>query len=61
MLPNSVSTILENTKKLNEIIDSVNDRTQNLAASSEEIAASVSVILDTANQIKERLQILGDA
>lgn len=61
MLPNSVSTILENTKKLNEIIDSVNDRTQNLAASSEEIATSVSVILDTANQIKERLQILGDA
>ncbi len=57
----SVSTILENTKKLNEIIDSVNDRTQNLAASSEEIAASVSAILNTANQIKERLQILGDA
>ena len=57
----SVSAILENTNKLNSVIDSVNKRTQNLALSTEEIAASVSSILDASNEIKEKLQVLGNA
>ncbi len=58
---NSVGTILEDTQKLHEIIDAVNGRTVNLAASSEEIAASVASILHTANEIKEKLNALGDS
>lgn len=57
----SVGTILEDTQKLHEIIDAVNGRTVNLAASSEEIAASVTSILHTANEIKEKLNTLGDS
>lgn len=56
----SVGTILEDTQKLHEIIDAVNGRTVNLAASSEEIAASVASILHTANEIKEKLNTLGN-
>ena len=57
----SVGIILEDTKKLHEIIDAVKGRTVNLATSSEEIAASVTSILQTANEIKEKLNALGDA
>ena len=57
----SVGIILEDTKKLHEIIDAVKGRTVNLATSSEEIAASVTSILHTANEIKEKLNALGDA
>lgn len=56
----SVGTILKDTQKLHEIIDAVNGRTVNLAASSEEIAASVASILHTANEIKEKLNTLGN-
>ncbi|MCM1159116.1 MAG: methyl-accepting chemotaxis protein [Bacteroidales bacterium] len=58
---NSVGAILDNTKKLNEIIEAVNSRTKNLASSTEEIAASVTTILQTANEIREKLNILGNA
>lgn len=55
---NTTLGILENTKKLHNIVDEVNGRTQSLAASSEEIAASVTVVLDSANAIRDRLKNL---
>lgn len=39
-------------------LESINDRTQNLAASAEEIAASETTILETAEQIKKSLDTL---
>ncbi|MCH5267675.1 MAG: transcriptional regulator [Lachnospiraceae bacterium] len=54
----SVDVILEDTHKLREIMDGVNVKTQSLAASTEEIAASVSMVLDSSNQIKEKLKVL---
>ena len=54
----SVASIADDTQKLMEIVHAVNDRSQNLAASTEEIAASTQVILDTANHVKESLKSL---
>ncbi len=54
----SVASIADDTQKLMEIVHAVNDRTQNLAASAEEIAASTQVILDAANHVKESLKSL---
>ncbi len=56
----SIGVIIDNTKKLHDIIDSVNDKTQNLAAATEEISASVSTILKTSNEIKEKLSDLSN-
>lgn len=55
---NSVAAIRKDTQTLRQTIDEVNGRTQNLAASTEEIAASVAVILNTANGVKEKLKVL---
>lgn len=44
--------------KLMKIVHAVNDRTQNLAASTEEISASAQVILETADHVKENLKSL---
>ncbi|MCH5271999.1 MAG: 4Fe-4S binding protein [Lachnospiraceae bacterium] len=57
---NSVKEIIEDTHKLQSIVDTVNGRTQTLAAATEEISASVEVILGTVNNIKERLKLLND-
>lgn len=54
----SVASIADDTQKLMEIVHAVNDRTQNLAASAEGIAASTQVILDAANHVKESLKSL---
>ena len=54
----SLSSIANDTKKLMEIVNAVNDRSQNLAASAEEIAASTQVILDAADHVKESLKSL---
>ena len=54
----SVNSIIADTAKLRDTIEAVNDRTQSLAASSEEIAASVSVVLSAADRVKEMLTIL---
>ena len=56
----SIGVIIDNTKKLHDIIDSVDDKTQNLAAATEEISASVSTILKTSNEIKEKLSDLSN-
>ncbi len=57
----AITRIIEDTGKLRETIDAVNGRTQNLAASTEQIAASVAVILNTANDVKESLNLLVEA
>lgn len=54
----SIQSILQETKELMDIITGVNDRTQNLAAATEEIAASSNVILTTADQVKQALEAL---
>lgn len=56
----SVGGILEDTQKLNETVHGVDERTQNLATATQEITASVSMILDTVNSIKNKLEILGN-
>ncbi len=54
----AIDKMVEDTKKLLEIVNSVNSRTQNLAASTEEISASASLILDTVNTVGEQLESL---
>lgn len=54
----SVNSIIADTTKLRDTIEAVNDRTQGLAASNEEIAASVSVVLSSVNKVKEMLNLL---
>lgn len=57
----SVGGIIEDAKKLRETISGVNTRTQSLAASTQEIEASVTNVLDAAEEIKEKLKILAEA
>lgn len=57
----SVNKILEDTDKLMSTIDAVNGRTQNLAAATQEITASVANILEVSNEIKNKLNVLGEA
>ena len=56
----SVGGIIEGTERLNEIVQGVDVRTQTLATATQEITASVSMVLETVNSIKNKLQILGD-
>ena len=54
----SITGILADTRRLNDVISSVNQKTQNLAASSEEMTAAVAGILDSGRQVKEQLSHL---
>ena len=54
----SVHKILTETQNLMQIVAGVNDRTQKLVASTEEISASSETIRTTADQVKEELQRL---
>lgn len=54
----SVQRILNETKELMNVIAGVNDRTQNLAAATEEIAAASNVIMTTADEVKSTLATL---
>ncbi len=56
----SVGSIIEGTDHLNEIVQGVDTRTQTLATATQEITASVSMVLDTVNSIKNKLEILGN-
>ena len=56
----SVHKILTDTQNLMQIVAGVNDRTQNLVASTEEISASSETIRTTADQVKKELQRLSD-
>lgn len=57
---NSIKVIIDDTHKLQTIVDTVNNRTQTLAAATEEISASVAVILSTVGSIKDKLKLLND-
>lgn len=59
-IKDSIDTIMTDSQKLQEIVNDVSGRTQNLAASAEEIAASVEMVLNTANEIKQKLQVLAE-
>lgn len=56
----SVGGIIEGTEHLNDIVQGVDVRTQTLATATQEITASVSMVLDTVNNIKNKLQMLGE-
>ena len=56
----SVGGIIEGAGHLNDIVQGVDLRTQTLATSTQEITASVSMVLDTVNSIKNKLQLLGN-
>ena len=57
----AITQIISDTNTLRDTIAAVNGRTQNLAASTEEIAASVALVLQTTNLIKEKLKTLENA
>lgn len=54
----AISVLLGNAEKLIEIIDSVNVRVTNLAASTEEIAASADVVSNISANLKDKLAVL---
>ncbi len=54
----AVLRIVQESKDLLANINTVNERTQNLAASTEEIAASASIIMSTVDQVKQELDDL---
>lgn len=54
----AIIELLENAEKLIEIIDSVNVRVTNLAASTEEIAASADMVSDVSSNLKDKLAAL---
>ena len=58
---NSIKQIIDDTHSLSQIIEQVNGRTQNLASVTEEIAASTTMILETAARVKEKLHALEEA
>lgn len=57
-IQNAISALLENAEKLIEIIDSVNLRVTNLAASTEEIAASADMVSNVSSNLKDKLASL---
>ncbi len=58
LIEEKVTTILEGTEKLKEIVGGVNEQTQNLATSTQEMASSTEVALNAANQIRSALEDL---
>lgn len=52
----SIDKIRKETTELLEVISDVNDRTQTLASSAEEIAAASNTIISSANEVKEVLK-----
>ena len=54
----AINCIVDETKKLLDIIGSVNTRVQNLAASTEEITASSAVVSEIVEQVRDELETL---
>lgn len=57
-ITDAVATVLEETEKLVEVIGKINTKTEGVAAVTEEIAASSTMILDSSEQIKQQLNAL---
>ena len=55
LIMSSTHSIIEDTKQLNRIVESVNEKTQNLAAEAEQISSNVDVVLNSVHNIKDRL------
>ena len=56
----AINGIITDTNTLRDTISAVNGRSQNLAASTEEIAASVDMVLQAANSVRNKLKVLED-
>ena len=54
----AITKIITDTNTLRDTVSAVNGRAQNLAASSEEIASSVEMVMQVADSIKNKLKIL---
>lgn len=54
----SVEKIRQDTKKLLDVIGEINARTQNLAGSTQKISDSSAVIIETADKVKNALELL---
>lgn len=54
----AIEQIVTETQKLLTIVNGVNDRTQNLASSTEEISASADIVLNTVERVKAELDEL---
>ncbi len=55
---NAVEGIAKETKELLEVVENVNGRIQNLAASSEEISASTTIVSEAVEKVKNELEVL---
>ena len=53
-----MENLMEQTKRLSELVSQVDGRVNNLAAATEEITASTKVVEDTSKQIQEKLQAI---
>ena len=57
-IEDAIINIQKDAQKLIEIINRINDRTHSLATSTEQIAASVSSIIEVSEVIKNKLRML---
>ena len=55
-IKDTIERLIVEAEKLNEIVELVNTRTMNLAASSEETTASISVMKDITNSVENSLK-----
>lgn len=54
----AINKIMEDSQRLQEIVGGVNNRTESLEASTQEIAASAELILSSSQGIWDKLQTL---
>ncbi|MBQ7920155.1 MAG: 4Fe-4S dicluster domain-containing protein [Lachnospiraceae bacterium] len=54
----AISILTEEAERLMKIVDDVNERISNLAASTEEIAASATMVSEVSDDLKERFEVL---
>ncbi len=57
-IENAIKTIVTETEQLLEIVNSVNERVQNLAASTEEMSASAGIVSAGMEEVREKLAAL---
>jgi methyl-accepting chemotaxis protein len=59
-IENSILQLLNDAENLISIVEKVNDRTQNLAAVSEEIAASADIVTEISGMVRKKLKTLDE-
>ena len=60
MISEAIDLLATDSEKLIRVVDSVNDRINNLAASTEEIAASATVIGQVANELRGKFEKINE-